>query len=269
VSIVARVLLTIATVAALVACESTPITGRTRLAPEEDPDLNARIAFLYSRQMARQALPATAEPSVVVRRVGARIAQIVENPPGGLWKAPGYDWEFNVINKPGVNAYCMPGGKVAVTVDMMALVQGEDALAIVMGHEVAHALLLHHGERKADEKAVMIGSTIFGAILVGLANARNPGSANTRVAQDVFDSGQLLLLSFGRTQESEADRVGMIMAARAGYDPRAAIGFWERMKVITGKQTPEYLSTHPSHDTRIADIKKYLPEALQHYKPAP
>ena len=260
--------LTLVAALALAACETAPITGRSRLSPVDDSRLEGQAVALYRQEMAQNTLSRDHQTLALVRRVGERIARAAESPPNGLWTAPNFQWEFNVVDKPGtVNAYCLPGGKIAVFTGILPVTADEEGLAIVMGHEVAHALMRHHGERMADQAAVGVGGAVLGAV-VGAIVGRAAGStlAGAAVGAGVSGAGSLLLLSFGRNQESEADRVGMILAAHAGYDPRAAVGLWERMRArASGRGGPEFLRTHPTESSRIVEIRKHMPEALQYY----
>ncbi|HKU94471.1 MAG TPA: M48 family metallopeptidase [Vineibacter sp.] len=251
------------------ACESAPITGRSRLAPIGDEALRAQAGQLYRDELSKHQLSNNAEYKAMVERIGRRIAQAAETPPEGLWQAPHFQWEFNVIDEPGVvNAYCLPGGKIAVYTGLLPVSLDENGLAIVMGHEVAHALMRHHGERIADQMAIGTASTLGGAILGAIIGGRDNRASGAAAGAGLAIAGNLVLLSFSRNQESEADRVGLILAAHAGYDPRAAVGLWERMRSAgdsRGGRPPEFLSTHPAEDTRIAEIRRHLPEALQYY----
>lgn len=254
----------------LAACESAPITGRSRLAPVGDETLRAQAGQLYRQELAKHPRSTNAEYVALVERVGRRIAQAAETPPEGLWRAPRFQWEFNVIDEPGVvNAYCLPGGKIAVYTGLFPVSLDEDGLAIVIGHEVAHALMRHHGEQLADRLAVGTATTVGGAIAGAIIGGRNNRAAGAAAGAGLAIAGNVLLLSFSRTQESEADRVGLILAAHAGYDPRAAVGLWQRMRDSSrnrGGRPPEFLSTHPAEDTRIAEIRRHLPEAMRFYR---
>ncbi|HEX2890695.1 M48 family metallopeptidase [Vineibacter terrae] len=267
---IVRSVVALSVLAALAACESAPITGRSRLAPIGDQELRAQASQLYRDELSKHRLSNDTEHKALVERVGRRIAQAAEMPPEGLWRAPGFQWEFNVIDEPGVvNAYCLPGGKIAVYTGLFPVSRDENGLAIVMGHEVAHALMRHHGERIADQMAVGTASTLGGAILGAIIGGRDDRASGAAAGAGLAIAGNLVLLDFSRTQESEADRVGLILAAHAGYDPRAAVGLWERMRSASnsrGGRPPELLSTHPAEETRIAEIRRHLPEALQYYQ---
>jgi predicted Zn-dependent protease len=264
--------LALAAALALAACEQAPITGRSRVAPlASQHELALQAEPTYRQEMATN--PLSRDPAVVerVRRVGQRIANAAENPPAGQWTAPGFQWEFNVIaDSRTLNAYCMPGGKIAVYTGILAITEDDDSLAVLMGHEVAHALQNHHGERLANQQVVGTAIQVAGAVVGALLGGRSNRVAGMQSGMQLAGVGnQLLQLSFSRDQESEADRVGLILAASAGYDPSAAVGLWERMKGASrsGGRPPEFLSSHPSPDTRIEDIRKHLHEAMGYYKP--
>jgi predicted Zn-dependent protease len=256
---------------ALVGCESAPITGRSRLSPMGDERLLGQAAALYAQEVSQNPPARDARTVEMVTRVGRRIAHAAENPPNNLWQAPNFQWEFSVVDKPGtINAVCLPGGKIIIYSGILPVATDEDGLAVIMGHEVAHAMMRHHGERLSNRMAVAVGAAVVGAVVGALIGARtNSGqAAGALVGSGLAMAGSVLLLSFNRTQESEADRVGMILAAHAGYNPRAAIGFWERMQAAKANRPrpPEFMSTHPSEASRIADIEKHMPEALSHFK---
>jgi predicted Zn-dependent protease len=202
----------------------------------------------------------------LVRRVGTRIQKAVEqymaqNKVADALK--GYQWEFNVVESPDVNAWCMPGGKVVVYTGILPVTKDETGLAVVMGHEVAHAVAEHGRERMSQQMLAQAGAA---ALDVALAK-------NTQQTRDLWMSAYGVgaqygaLLPFSREHESEADHLGLVFMAMAGYDPNAAVGFWERMAGASGGAKPaEFLSTHPSDETRIRQIKERLPEAMKYYK---
>ena len=202
--------------------------------------------------------------TAMVRRVGRRIARAVED----LLQEEGvemhFEWEFNLIkDDKQANAWCMPGGKIAVYTGILKFTQDETGLAVVMGHEVAHALARHGNERMTQGIGIGILSA---ALAFGLSDS-DPGTRSLFLGAVGAGAQYGIILPFGRSQESEADRLGLQLMARAGYNPEAAIPFWERMAGNSKGAPPEFLSTHPSHDTRIADIESFLPEALIYYFP--
>jgi len=186
--------------------------------------------------------------------VGARIKAAADK--------PGFDWEFNVLDGKEINAFCLPGGKVAFWEAIIPLCETDDGIAVVMGHEVAHALA-HHG---AERMSQGMGANVIGEVLsVGLGNA-DPAKRENVLKLYGLGAQVGVMMPFSRAHESEADRIGLILMSKAGYDPRAAVGFWERMAKSGGQKPPELLSTHPADSRRIGQIKSWLPEALTYYK---
>ena len=214
---------------------------------------------LQSYQEVLRKSKVSADPAMndLVRRVGTRIA-------AATGKAD-YQWEFKVIEDPQANAFCLPGGKVAVYTGILPITRDEAGLAAVLGHEVAHAIARHGGERVSQELVVQVG---LAGTMAALAN-RDPKTVQSVGALLGAGAGVGLLLPWGRGQESEADHLGLIYMAKAGYDPHAARDLWIRMGEASKGQgrPPEFLSTHPSAATRIKQIEAWLPEAMQYYHP--
>jgi predicted Zn-dependent protease len=202
----------------------------------------------------------------MVKRVGGRIANAITQyytSRGQASELNGYKWEFNLVDSKEVNAWCMPGGKVVVYTGLLGITQNEAALAVVMGHEIAHAVT-HHGNERMSQGALAQGLEIVGNI----ATSNNP--KYNSLFNSVFAPGAQIayLLPNSRNQELEADQYGLNFAAMAGYNPREAIPFWQRMAAAAnGQKPPEFLSTHPSDENRIAKLETYMPEALSYYKP--
>jgi predicted Zn-dependent protease len=209
--------------------------------------------------------PSADRDAEMVRRVGNRVASAITQ----YFKQKGqnldgYQWQFNLIADNSANAWAMPGGKVVVYTGLLPITQNEAALAVVMGHEVAHAVLEHGNERMSQGLVQQLGG-----VALSVAMANKP-AATQSLFQQAYGVGSNVgvLLPFGRKQELEADRYGLIFAAMAGYNPRESIGLWQRMeKASNGQKPPEFLSTHPSEGRRIEQLQKYMPEALQYYKP--
>jgi predicted Zn-dependent protease len=178
-------------------------------------------------------------------------------------KLNGFAWEFHVVDDPAVNAWCMPGGKVVFYTGILPICKDETGVAVVMGHEVAHAIANHGGERMSQELALQTGMT---GLQVALS--QKPQQTQQIFMQAVGLGTQVgVMLPYSRLHESEADRMGLIFMAMAGYDPNAAVSFWQRMSASSGgAKPPEILSTHPSDTRRIKDLKAALPEALKYYK---
>jgi predicted Zn-dependent protease len=206
-----------------------------------------------------------AEQTQMVKRVGTRIQQAVEKymaEKNLSSQLQGFQWEFNLIDDPKmVNAWCMPGGKVAFYTGIMPICKDENGVAVVMGHEVAHAVANHGRERMSQQILAVYGLGTLSALM-----GQNPGAGKQILMQAAGVGTGVGMLKFSREHESEADRMGLIFMAMAGYDPSGAPKFWERMTEMSGGQEPpEFLSTHPSHSTRIKDLNAWMPEAMEYY----
>jgi len=252
-----RILIALLLVLGVVACETVPITGRSQLIVI--PEGTEVKMGLDSYQQILSKAKVSGEPRVVeqVTRVGRRIAEATGR--------ADYQWEFKVIEDAQVNAFCLPGGKVAVYTGMLPVARDDAGLAAVLGHEVAHAIARHGGERMSQQLAVQ-GATL--ATTQTLLAGRDP--ATVQLVSAALGAGATvgLLLPWGRAQESEADHLGLIYMAKAGYHPRAARDLWVRMgEASRGREPYEFLSTHPLPETRITQIEGWIPEALKHYKP--
>jgi predicted Zn-dependent protease len=191
-----------------------------------------------------------------------KAVEIFMNEKGLSSRLDGYQWEFHMVNENTVNAWCMPGGKVVVYSGLLPVTQTEGALACVMGHEIAHAVARHGNERMSQGLLVQAGG-----VALSVALSQKPQMTQNLFLQSYGITSQLGMLKYSRTHESEADKMGLVFMAIAGYDPSEAVAFWERMeKTSAGNKPPEILSTHPSDATRIGDIKAFLPEAMKYYK---
>ncbi len=247
-------------------CASVPLTGRSQLMLMPESQLEAMADQEYRQFLAKHPLSHDQKAVEMVRRVGWRIARAVERylaEHGQSDLVAGYHWEFNLVKGKEVNAWCMPGGKVVVYTGLLPVARDDTGLAVVLGHEIAHAVARHANERMSQQLALQLGGSVVSTAL----GASSP-AANT-VFRDLYGLGANLgvLLPYSRMQETEADHLGLIFMAMAGYDPRAAIPFWERMMSHkNGASPPELLSTHPSDQTRIEQIKKFLPEAMRYYE---
>jgi metalloendopeptidase OMA1, mitochondrial len=259
----------------LAACESAPVTGRSQLMLVSESEERQMGERAYSQLLAREPqLRDGGWANTTVERVGRRIADAAENPPPKMWKAPHYDWEFRVINKDVPNAFCLPGGKIGVNTGLLAVVQSDAELAAVVGHEVAHALARHAAERLSDQRGATVAltaATVALAVLGARSGNTSPStSAAISVAALAAGAGVNygILLPMSRKHESEADHIGLVLMAMAGYDPHAAITLWERLASLNkGQKGPQWLSTHPTDEARIADIKSWVPEAMKYYRP--
>jgi len=246
-------------------CATVPITGRSQLSLIPDSEMNAMSFSQYSEFIKTNKLSSNKTDVDIVKRVGVKIQKAVETyfTQKNLSKElAGYQWEFNVVESEEVNAWCMPGGKVVVYTGILPITKDETGLAVVMGHEIAHAIAKHGSERMSHGLMQQLGGM---ALSVALQDEPETTQAIFMTAYGV-GSTVGVMLPFSRTHESEADHLGLIFMAMAGYDPNAAVDFWTRMAANSGGKPPEWLSTHPSDATRIADIKKHLPEALSYYK---
>lgn len=256
-----------AAVVALGACATVPGTGRSQLSLVNDNELNTMAASQYREMIQKGPLSGSQKDTAMIKKVGAKISKAAEQylrDHGLAQDIPSYNWEFNLIESSDVNAFCMPGGKVAFYTGILPYCQGENGVAVIMGHEVAHAIAHHSRERASQQLMTNVGGTLLGVGL-GVGGA---SELTSDVAMAAFGLGSQVgvLLPFSRAHESEADRIGLYLMAMAGYDPEGAVGFWERMSAGSQKGGSDFLSTHPSDQRRIADIKKYLPEAETIYK---
>jgi predicted Zn-dependent protease len=204
--------------------------------------------------------------AATVDRVGARIANAITKYYDSQGKGSmleGYLWEFNTVDSKEINAWCMPGGKVVVYTGLLPVTQNEAALAIVMGHEIAHSVAKHGNERMSQAMVQQMGG-----MALEVALAQKPQETKDLFMMTYGIGSELgAMLPWSRQQETEADQYGLIFSAMAGYDPREAIPFWQRMSTAGGGSPPEFLSTHPSDETRLRKLKQFIPEALKYYTP--
>jgi predicted Zn-dependent protease len=262
-----NLMLTATLIAVLTACSTVPLTGRRQANLVSDNEMQQMAAQSYRQFLSDPKIQVVnnSAQSRKVKEVGNNIKSAVTrfmSQQGLSASIEGFDWEFNLIQNNEVNAWCMPGGKVAVYTGILPITLNDAGLATVMGHEIAHAIAKHSNERYSN---AMIAQGL-GAVIGGVVTKSEAGMG---VFNQVFGIGAQAgaLLPNSRKQESEADRLGITFMAMAGYNPDAAVDFWTRMAAKSGGQAPpEWMSTHPSDATRINDIKKYLPEARQYYK---
>ena len=256
--------------AVLVSCGTTstvPITGRKQNLMVSDGEMLSLSTQQYSEYM-KTAKPSTnAANTAMVQRVGQRLATAVESflrSNGMAEDIQNYKWQFNRVADKQANAWCMPGGLIVVYEGILPITQDEASLAIVLGHEIAHAVARHSAEQMSTQIKQQYGVQGAGA----LASILGVGSNTVAVGQAVVSSGiNLFNLKYSRSHESEADYMGLIFAAMAGYNPEAAVTFWQRMASASTSNTSEFLSDHPSDATRIKNIQGWLPEAKKYYKP--
>ena len=266
-----RVILVSMVATLMVSCGTTstvPITGRQQTLMVSDGEVLSLASQQYKEFMQTAKLSTNSTNTAMVKRVGQKLASAVTNylNNNGLSSEVGnFAWEFNLVQNNQVNAWCMPGGKIVVYEGLLPVTQDEASLAIVLGHEIAHAVAKHSAERLStqmrQQQSLQIGTAIAGALGMG----QNTQSIVQTVAALNFNFGNL---KYSRNHESEADHMGLIFAAMAGYDPQVATTFWQRMAASSTNQTAEFLSDHPSDATRIKQIQGWMPEALKYYKPA-
>ncbi len=245
-----------AALALIAACATAPYTKRSQFILVSEAEEMQLGADAYQEVLKKERITHDPQLVGVVRDVGTRIAQVAQK--------PNYQWQFSVIDdKRQANAFALPGGKVAVYTGLFPIALDTGGLATVMGHEVAHALAHHAAERMSQ-------GVLFQVIGTGLAVALGSQTPAAREAiMQAFGLGAQVgvILPFGREQEAEADHIGLILMAQAGYDPHAALGLWERFEATGKSAPPEFLSTHPSYGTREKNIRAWIPEAMGYYRP--
>ena len=250
----------------LYACAKVAVTGRQQLSLVSNSEIIPVANLQYDSVVRTANLSKNQQQTAMVKNVGARIQKAVEQymaENNASSELQGFRWEFNLIEDPKtVNAWCMPGGKVAFYTGIMPICQNEAGVAVVMGHEVAHAVANHARERMSQG---MIANGLLGSL--GSALGQNPTLTKQLFLQAVGAGAQVGMLKFSRQHESEADRIGLVFMAMAGYDPHEAPRFWERMSSMSGgSEPPEWLSTHPSHGSRVKELNEAIPEAMKYYK---
>ena len=244
-------------------CSTVAVTGRNQLNLVSDSEVLSSSLTQYGEYMKTAKKSTNQKQTDMVVRVGKKIAAATEKyltDNGQSSEVKNYSWEFNLVQSDEVNAFCMPGGKIVVYEGIMNLVSGEDELAVIIGHEVAHAVAKHSNERMSQQVLASYGSQALASVL------SNKSAATQQIASSVYGLGAQygVMLPFSRKHESEADYMGLVFMKMAGYKPEAAVTFWKKMSV-QGGTTPEFLSTHPSDSRRIEDINKALPEINQKY----
>jgi predicted Zn-dependent protease len=250
-----------------VSCTTVPLTGRKQLSLIPESDMMALSLTEYGKFLKANKVSIDKAKTDMVKRVGTRISKAVEAymaQQGLSANLKGYQWEFNLVESAEVNAWCMSGGKVVVYTGLLPIAQNDEGLATVLGHEIAHAVARHGSERMSDQMLVQLGSSTLSAAL-----AQKP-SETQQLAMAAFGVGSQygVILPFSRKHEYEADYMGMIFMSMAGYNPNQSIAFWQRMAQKGGSNTPEFLSTHPVDENRIAKIREKLPEAMNYYNKA-
>ncbi|MFV0238277.1 MAG: M48 family metallopeptidase [Flavobacteriales bacterium] len=249
-------------------CATNPITGRKQLSMVSETNLFPQSFAAYQQTLKKSKLSTNAQHNAQVQRVGKRIQVAVEkffNDIGKPHALANYKWEYKVIESDQLNAWCMPGGKVAFYTGILPVCKDDAGIAVVMGHEIAHAIANHGGERMSQGKLINIGSS---AVAIGAGGAS--ASTQQAIMQAYGIGSQVGMLSYSRKHEAEADEMGILFMALAGYDPTVAPAFWERMEAMSntnGQQAPpEFMSTHPHPKTRIAELNAIMPIAKQVYQ---
>ena len=242
-----------------------PITGRTQSLMVEDGQVLGLATQQYQEFMKTAKLSTDATKTAMVKRVGQNLANAVTNymtANGLASEIANFNWTFNLVQDKQVNAWCMPGGLIVVYEGILPVTQDEASLAIVLGHEIAHAVARHSAEQMSTQIKQQYGLQIGTAV----AGAMGMGTNTQSIVQAIVAQGfNFKNLKYSRNHESEADHMGLIFAAMAGYDPQVAVNFWQRMAANSSSQTAEFLSDHPSDATRIRQIQEWMPEALQYY----
>lgn len=253
---------------AVLSCSEVPITDRDQLNIVPSSQLLEMSNSQYQSFMQEHQVSSNRQWLATVEEVGANIRRAVEDymrEQGNMERVEGYEWEFNLVESDELNAFAMPGGKVVIYEGIMQMINGDAAeLATVMSHEIAHVIAEHGGERMSQQLLTQLGG----------AAVSTATSGQSALTQEIFMTAYGVgtqvgvLLPYSRTQESEADELGVIFMAKAGYDPKKAIDFWNKMSAQSGGGSPpEFLSTHPGHQTRIEKIEKLMPKAMEYYNP--
>ena len=248
----------------LTSCGSVPITGRKQLNLVSDSQVLESSLASYNQFMQSATRSTEKVKSDQVTRVGQRIAAATEaylKSTGLQNEIQNFAWEFNLVKSDEINAWCMPGGKIVVYEGIMKLVGSDDDLAVVLGHEVAHAVAKHSNERMSQQVAANAGAQVLAGVLAGKSYQTQA------IAQQVYGLGAQygVMQPFSRKHESEADKMGLVLMTIAGYNPQNAITFWQKMAAVSSSNVPEFLSSHPSHETRISDLTKWVPEVKKQY----
>ena len=251
----------------LVGCGTTstvPITGRKQHLLVSNEQVMSLANEQYQKYMRTAKLSTNANNTAMVKRVGRRLANAVTtylSQHGEGEELKQYHWEFNLVQDKSANAFCMPGGKIVVYEGLLPITKNETALAIVLGHEIAHAVARHSAERLSSQLKAQYGAAALGLILSGSGASQ----ATQELGQQVYGLGAQygVMLPYSRKNESEADYMGLIFAAIAGYNPQEAVAFWQRMNAGGGQSVPQFMSDHPSHESRIAALQRAMPEAMK------
>jgi len=252
----------------MISCTQNLITGRKQLSLVSEPELQTMAAQEYQTFLSKNTVVAKTgnRDAEMVQRVGDRISRAITayyDSAGYGTVFDGYNWEFNLVDNKEANAWCMPGGKVVVYTGILPFTQNEAGLAIVMGHEIAHAAAQHGSERMSQYLLQQLGGVALQVALI------NKPAETQNLFLNAYGIGTTVgvMLPFSRKEEMEADRFGLYFSAMAGYNPQEAIPFWERMAASDNNAVPEFLSSHPTHENRIELLKEHMPKALELYRP--
>lgn len=245
-------------------CNKVPISGRSQLNLVSDSEVLQSSLASYREYISKAPKSTQTVKCEQVTRVGKKIAAATEaylNSHGMSDQVKNFAWEFNLVKDSQLNAFCMPGGKIVVYEGIMNIIGSDDELAVVLGHEVAHAVAKHSNERLSQQKALEYGGAILGAI------TQNASQNTQTIASQVFGLGANygVMLPFSRKHETEADDIGLVLMTMAGYNPDCALTFWQKMSANSSNTKAEFMSTHPSDATRISNLQKQLPKVKQEY----
>ncbi len=254
-------LLLLAVAAIFTGCVSAPITGRNQLILVPNSEMQAMATAQYGEVLSQSNVVTGTPEARMIEDVGRRIASATDEYVRRSGLDMQFEWEFSLIQSDDLNAWCMPGGKIAFYTGILPVCQGPNGVAVVMGHEVAHALARHGAERFSQALASQLGVVALDVAL------RNQPTETRQLWMTAVGAGLTfgVVLPYGRKQEYEADHIGLILTAMAGFDPREAIPFWQRMGQAGGGQPPEFMSTHPAGQNRIKQLQELMPEALKYY----
>lgn len=249
----------------MLGCVKVPITNRKQMKLLPESMMLSMSFSNYKDFLSKNsAIASTDQRTQMVQRVGGKIANAVTaflKNEGQSKRIEGYKWEYNLVNDPAVNAWCMPGGKVVVYTGILPVTEDETGLAVVMGHEIAHAVARHGNERMSQQLLIAMGG-----ISLDIAMREKPEQTRNIFLMSYGVGSTLGSLAYSRTHETEADKMGLIFMAMAGYDPAKAIDFWQRMSKQGSAKVPQFLSTHPNSENRAETLKQFLPEAMKYYK---
>jgi len=245
-------------------CSTVPLIGRKQISLLPESSMVEMSLTSYGEFLKTSTLSTSKDQTAAVKRVGAKMSVAVEkylNDNGFADRVADFKWEFNLVQNDEVNAWCMPGGKVVFYTGIMPLTQNDAGIAVVMGHEIGHAVARHGNERMSQQMVQQFGSTALTELI------KTKPQETQAIYQTVFGLGTQIgvMLPYSRIQEYEGDKLGLIFMSIAGYNPNEAIAFWERMAANSGAKMPEFMSTHPLEQNRIEAIKQFLPEAMKYY----